>query len=220
MSGWPVIRFLREQEEISKTRSRLPHWQQEGGCYFITFRLADSLPKQLLDRFKEEREAWIQFHPKPWDDATEREYHERFSATIDRWLDAGHGECRLAVPGAADIVTGAFGFFDGERCLIHASVVMPNHVHLLVSLAPDEDLGELIASWKSFTARQINLRDGRRGELWQRDYFDRLIRDRDHFRNVVRYIRGNADHASNAQLYVAPWVEAVLKQFRREEFEE
>ena len=81
-----------------------------------------------------------------------------------------------------------------------------HQVHLLLSLSPDEDLKMLVASWKSFTARKINTLNGRAGPLWQRDYFDRLIRDGDHFRNVVRYIRRNAERSSQSLHYEAPWV--------------
>ena len=44
--------------EIKIHGDKLPHWQQPGACYFLTFRLADSIPKQKLDVWKEEREIW------------------------------------------------------------------------------------------------------------------------------------------------------------------
>ena len=49
----------------------------------------------------------------------------------------------------------------------------------------------MIHTWKLFTARRINARMSRRGSLWMRDYFDRLVRDARHFANCVRYIRRN-----------------------------
>ena len=68
---------------------------------------------------------------------------------------------------------------------------MPNHVHLVV--VPDEnwDLDRLIASWKSFTARKLNELRDTSGSVWQKDYFDRIIRDDDHFHKVIAYIRRN-----------------------------
>ena len=83
---------------------------------------------------------------------------------------------------------------------------MPNHVHILVSLSVNEDLAKVVASWKSFTSRQINGELGRDGPLWQKDYFDRLIRDKDHFGNVVRYIGKHTSQSSPAILYQAPWL--------------
>ena len=209
MSHWTAFRFLREHEQIRKTTNRLPHWQQEGASYFVTFRLADALPESLLARFRAEREAWLRFHPEPWDEGIEAEYHKRFSTTIDRWLDAGHGECRLGQPETAGVVAGAFAHFDAERYALHAYVVMPNHVHVLLTLTPETDLKQVVTSWKSFSARRINALEGRIGPFWQRDYFDRLIRDREHFCNVARYIRRNAQRCCQAVLYLAPWLDGL-----------
>ena len=72
-----------------------PHWQQKGATYFITFRLADSVPIHLRTQWEEECQVWLRFHPEPWDAETEQEYHKRFTAAIERWLDAGHGSCIL-----------------------------------------------------------------------------------------------------------------------------
>jgi hypothetical protein len=69
----------------------LPHWQQKGAVYFITFRLVDSIPTRLRRQLEDERVAWLRFHPEPWDIETELEYHKRFTSAIERWLDAGYG---------------------------------------------------------------------------------------------------------------------------------
>ena len=68
---------------------------------------------------------------------------------------------------------------------------MPNHVHTLFVQNTAWPLEKIILSWKGFTARRINALLGRSGNFWQRDYFDRLIRDEKHFANCVRYIRRN-----------------------------
>jgi REP element-mobilizing transposase RayT len=68
---------------------------------------------------------------------------------------------------------------------------MPNHVHLIVSIEAGSDLAPEVSAWKSISARRINRHLGRSGTLWQPDYFDRLLRDEDHFRNCVHYLRSN-----------------------------
>jgi putative transposase len=73
---------------------------------------------------------------------------------------------------------------------------MPNHVHVLLVQNPEIALEKLIHSWKSFSTRSINKLLGRAGTLWQRDYFDRLVRDEQHLRNCVRYIRRNPQKAN------------------------
>jgi len=98
------LKFFNPRADIEKHTTVLPHWEQPGASYFVTFRLADSLPQKMLDDWKRKRDAWIEAHPKPWTPDVEKEFHERFSSTIERWLDAGHGSCVLRDPNAARIV--------------------------------------------------------------------------------------------------------------------
>jgi REP element-mobilizing transposase RayT len=185
------LHFFNRYADIRFTENRLPHWQQEGAVYFITFRLADAVPHHLHTQWESEREAWLRVHPQPWSTEVERDYHERFSGAIKRWLDAGHGSCILRRPDCAGVVSEALSYFDGDRVAIISSVVMPNHLHALFVQNPNWPLEKLLRSRKSFTSRKINSLLGRNGSLWQRDYFDRLVRDEKHFANCVRYIRRN-----------------------------
>ena len=70
-----------------KPKNRLPHWQQQGAVYFVTFRLADAVPLRLLNQWEIERENWYWVHPEPWSPELEQEYHQRFSGAIERWLE-------------------------------------------------------------------------------------------------------------------------------------
>ena len=67
------LRFFNPYADIRQTKNRLPHWQQEGAVYFITFRLADAVPSRLLAQWESEREAWLRVHPEPWSTEVERE---------------------------------------------------------------------------------------------------------------------------------------------------
>jgi REP element-mobilizing transposase RayT len=185
------LRFFNPYADIRFTANRLPHWQQEGAAYFITFRLADAVPHHLRTQWESEREAWLRVHPQPWSTEVERDYHEQFSAAIERWLDAGHGSCILRRPDCAGVVSEALSYFDGDRVAMISFVVMPNHVHVLFVQNPNWPLEKLLRSWKSFASRKINSLLSREGSGWQRDYFDRLVRDEKHFANCVRYIRRN-----------------------------
>jgi putative transposase len=185
------LRFFNPYADIRFTANRLPHWQQEGAVYFVTFRLADAVPHNLRTQWESEREAWRRVHPQPWSAEVEREYHERFSGAIERWLDAGYGSCILRRREYAEIVAEALRYFDDERLGLISSVVMPNHVHALFVQNAGWPLENLLRTWKSFTSRKINSLLERDGSLWQQDYFDRLVRDEQHFANCVRYIRRN-----------------------------
>ncbi len=85
--------FMDRSSEIEKHGQKLPHWQQEGRMRFVTFRLADALPATLLRGWKEARQNWLNHHPEPWDPEVEKEYHQKFTAVLERWLDAGSGFC-------------------------------------------------------------------------------------------------------------------------------
>lgn len=213
------LRFFNPPAETGVTANRLPHWQQESAVYFLTYRLADAIPKHLLDQWSAERGAWLVHHPKPWSAEVDDEYHRRFSGAIERWLDAGHGSCALRQPECRAHVEDALRNFDGVRYAHVAWVIMPNHVHVLFVLRKNQGgavlyrpfsqaesdetescgpslnkswkLEEVVHSWKRHSAVRINRLLGRRGVFWQKDYFDRLVRDQDHFANCVRYIRRN-----------------------------
>jgi len=189
------LRFFNPYADIRFTANRLPHWQQERVVYFVTFRLADAIPHKVRTQWESEREAWLRLHPEPWTAEVEHEYHERFSGAIERWLDAGHGSCILRRRDCRQIVAISLHHFDGDRAAIISFVVMPNHVHTVFVQNPNWPLEKLLRSWKSFTSRRVNSLLSRRGSLWQRDYFDRLVRNQKHFANCIRYIRRNPEKA-------------------------
>lgn len=204
------LTFFNPWGEIARHRNRLPHWQQPGAVYFVTWRLADSLPKAVLDGFFEKREVWLRNHPKPWDSEDEISFERLFSGAIDDWLDAGHGECLLGNFENARIVAEALQFFEGERSIMFSFVVMPNHVHALFALHPEHELGKVVQSWKRYSSRKINQRLDRCGPLWQKDYFDRLVRDRDHFSRCVRYIRRNSESLpKGVMLFESGWASEI-----------
>jgi putative transposase len=155
-SPMPELQFFNPYAEIRHTENRLPHWQQNGAVYFLTFRLADSVPICLRNQWENERDGWLRVHPKPWSNETEREYHQRFSGAIERCLDAGHGSCLLRRPECGQMVSETLRHFEGDRVAMIAFVVMPNHVHALFVQNADWPLEKLIHSWKRFITRQIN----------------------------------------------------------------
>jgi type I restriction enzyme R subunit len=184
---------------IEQRQHRLPHWQQGSVYYFVTWRLADSLPRDKLDRWNDERAVWIRLHPQPGDAETESEYHAKFSTAVDKWLDAGDGSCVLRDQDLAGIVSDALRHFDGQRYSMDAFVVMPNHVHALFRLLPPHHLESVVQSWKGFSAREINRRLGKQGRLWQPDYWDRLIRNESHWLKCREYIQENPIKARLSQ---------------------
>lgn len=183
--------FFAERAEMERHRRHLPHWGQAGTLCFVTFRLADSLPSEKLAEWKAEREVWLKRHPEPWGEEERREYLARFPNRLERWLDAGHGECILRGEAARRCMDGVFAWSDGGRCRLHAYVVMPNHVHVLFELLDRKELPGLLQEWKGVSAHLLNRELGRKGRVWQEEYHDRLVRNFAHYRRAVEYIRKN-----------------------------
>ncbi|MGI8819268.1 MAG: carbamoyl-phosphate synthase large subunit [Chthoniobacterales bacterium] len=188
----PVFRGFDEHGEIRRSRRNLPPWEQTGATYFVTFRLADSVPAALRSEWKEELQHWLEHHRKPWDACTAFEYQQRFVESREIWLDRGHGACLLRQPDTAELVSSAIRHFDGERYTLDGFVVMPNHVHVLFQPIGSHSVPEILHSWKSFTAHQ-NKPGTTRGEeaVWQSESFDRVVRDWDELQSCRRYIEAN-----------------------------
>lgn len=215
-SGFHVsnpFRFHNPNLPCRESHNRVPHLEQEGITYFVTFRLADSVPQQMLREFTQQKQEWLAMQPdKPWSQETEKEYHQKFSQRFERWLDQGHGKCLLKDKEIARIVADVLKHFEGERSLLHAWVIMPNHVHILFSTMGQHTLSALMQSWKGFSARKINDHLQQTGAVWQKSYYDRMIRDWDHFVNCARYIRKNP---ARAQLRQSGWMHGESDLVRR-----
>lgn len=198
------IHYFHEHQALRIHTRNLPHWRQDHATYFVTFRQADSIPRSVWEQMKRDAQAWntrvnahINEHGTLSDSlALEWEaFQRRQWIHAEQIADQCQGSCLLADSDVRQIVTDALMFFERERQTMHALVVMPNHVHLLVTPAPDWTLDQLTQSWKGFTARQINSHLGREGPLWQQESFDRIVRHETHFERVVRYIVENPKKA-------------------------
>jgi len=179
-------RHLSDRSQIDKKRRSLPHWQQDGKQYFLTWRLADSLPTERLTE--------IAATTKSIAATGEDESSERFDR-VNELLDAGHGSCILRHSAIANIVSSALHHFDGSRYVLDAYVIMPNHVHVLVTLNEGEQLSKVLHSWKSFTSKEINHALGSEGTVWQDETFDRIVRSGEHEQFVRDYIAKNPERA-------------------------
>jgi REP element-mobilizing transposase RayT len=177
--------------EFEVRERNLPHWRQRGASYFVTFRLGDSLPQAALAELRDERQRWLNAHPKPRSKADTLAFQLLFSEKIEAFLAAGFGACWLQRPVIWQIVEDALAHFDGSRYALGDFVIMPNHVHAIVTPLGEDELSPILHSWKSYTANRINEAVQRTGALWQRESFDHLIRDADELLGCQRYIAEN-----------------------------
>ena len=177
------------------TRGYLLHYDKGGIHQVITYRLADSLPQNILENMQFELQNV----------APEFMEIER-RKKIEKYLDLSHGSCILKNMECAKIIEDNWKYFDNVRYDLKAYVIMPNHIHILIEVYDGFELGKIVKSWKSYSARYINeiVRDAglttsaprsrTPKSIWQRGYWDRYIRDEEHFYKTIDYIKKNFDN--------------------------
>jgi HsdR family type I site-specific deoxyribonuclease len=164
----------------------LPHRNKKGLIQSITFRLADSLPQSVLKEIEEE----IQHLTEDKKDLEKRKKYQY-------WLDKGLGCCALGNREMAQVMQEALLHHNGDKYDLLAWSIMPNHVHVLIKAS--DDLPKIIQSWKSYTGKwalsnnkKFNLGiDKDAKQFWMPEYWDRFVRDENHFNTAVRYILNN-----------------------------
>jgi hypothetical protein len=145
---------------------RLPHWIPDDAPIFVTWRLARTLPVGQAVSVPACAHSWM---------------------NSDAQLDhAESGPRWLAQPAVAQVVAEALHYGEAARNWygLHAWVVMPNHVHMVMT--PQHAFSETMRWLKWTTARRSNQILKRRGmPFWQDESFDHWIRDRQDFERIV-----------------------------------
>lgn len=180
------------------SRGYLPHFDGARITHTITFRLKDSLPRHCLPALEQELAELTD------DDERNRQRRQR----IESLLDAGYGCCALSDPAVASIMQETLIKWHDDRYHLWAWCIMPNHVHALITARAR--LGKIVQSWKSFVARWARSRACELGLVvpedgfWMREYWDRYIRDENHFAAAKRYVEHNPVAAGLCEL-AADW---------------
>lgn len=175
---------LREGFRGWHERGYLPHRDSPGLTQFITYHLADAFPAELLSE---------------WAALLKIEDEQERRKELEGYLDKGRGQCWLRRPAIARICENGFRHFDGERYILRAWCLMPNHAHVLV-LVTTVPMAEFVKSWKGYTAYRCNEIMGRsNSSFWADDYWDTYMRDSEQERRAVRYIESNPVKAGLAR---------------------
>jgi len=205
-AGVPPAVFLPLGGSLTIRNRRLPHREVEAAVYFVTFRLADSLPDKALQEIDSKRKdilATASQMGRGLSESERRRMRQLKARRVERTLDAGAGECLLRNSAVAQVVVTALKEFDGSRYRLFAWSVMPNHAHVLFQTIGNMPIAGILHSWKSYSAKAANQILGRSGEFWQREYYDHLIRNAAEFYRATRYIKENPGKAG---LENWPWV--------------
>jgi REP element-mobilizing transposase RayT len=179
-------------------RRNLPHIQPLNTALFLTFRLAGSLPKEVLGRMRDEK---LVLEKALKNDSTTsqsrfRELARRHFAMLESWLDrAAIGPTWLADERIAGIVAEALHHRDGKKYRLDAYSIMPNHVHsVFAPLATGdtpESLSSIMHSLKRNTARRANQVLERSGAFWEHESFDHYVRNRAERLRIIKYVLEN-----------------------------
>ncbi|MFA5834827.1 MAG: hypothetical protein WDA22_15225 [Bacteroidota bacterium] len=112
-------------------RRHLPHIHPTQAQYFVTFRLANSLPKFIVEELKTEFQE-LRSKTKSKDSEARFKQHQLYFEKFDQLLDSSQtGDLWLRMPDVANCVFEAIKYHDGTSYDLIACTVMPNHVHLL-----------------------------------------------------------------------------------------
>jgi REP element-mobilizing transposase RayT len=182
-------------------RRHLPHIQPPGATLFVTFRLAGSIPAEVLEQLiKESRriEAMLDKIPDPVE-RRRRAYEEqrRFFGKWDKALDtAQSGPFWLREDCIAAVVAESLHHLDNRKYELDAFCIMPNHGHLVFKPLPKADgryhaMSAIMHSIKSFTANKANSLLGREGAFWQGESYDHVVRNEAEWRRIVNYVLNN-----------------------------
>ncbi len=159
------------------SRGFLPHFDAEGFTQFITFRLADSVPQTVLEKWRVELQAG---------EIKDADFRRR----TEYYLDQNYGTGYLRDDRIANILQDTLKW-DGDRYNLISWTILPNHGHVLIKPIQPSTVSEIMHSIKSFTAHEANRILGRKGQFWAKEYFDRYIRDQRHFASTISYIENN-----------------------------
>jgi hypothetical protein len=183
-------------------RQKLPHWRQWQKTYFVTSRLADSVPAEIQQKWRLRRDVWLKARGvnsvkelTRLNQEDRHEYQREFTDRFHELLDAGHGECALKHPNCAELLCARLLAGHGTSYHLDAWVIMPNHLHAVVEPAAGTVLGEILRHWKGGSAHDINQILNRRGALWQAEPFDHIVRSEAQLNHYRRYIARNPEKA-------------------------
>jgi REP element-mobilizing transposase RayT len=195
-------------------QNRLPHIAPLGATFFVTFRMADALPQKLVLALKTSLEIETNQIQKefPGDKQRIRDARKRHFAGFDHQLDKNpYGACYLRKPEVAKIVIDKILEYDGSLFDLQAYTIMPNHVHVLFSMArqifeknenclneaPEHyvQLDKVMHLIKGGSSILINQHLGRTGRFWFKDSYDHFVRKESEWLNIANYILRNPDKA-------------------------
>jgi REP element-mobilizing transposase RayT len=169
-------------------RRNLPHLYFNEGTYFITYRLADSLPNEKIIEITKAIESDLN---------NSAEDFERLLKKYDDLLDSGlYGSKHLLDPRVAEICKYTLQFPDQKDYKLICYCIMHNHIHLVFELIEgNRGISKIMQSIKRTSARKCNLVLNQTGKFWQDENYDRFVRDDKELYFIIQYVLMNPINA-------------------------
>jgi len=176
--------------ELIYYERNLPHRLPPGEAIFITFRLAGTIPREVLAQLQAEAKL-VESNLAPEVGqlyTAQKRYFGRFDKLL---AQAEYGPVWLRQPDVAAIVAQSLHHFDSKAYTLPCYCLMPNHIHLVVTL-PDEapPLARTLQRIKGYTALQANKLLGRTGAFWQAESYDHVVRQGE-LERIIAYVVEN-----------------------------
>jgi len=190
-------------------RANLPHYQQPGQAYFVTWNLQDAIPAKALKDYSEKLKQLRNYvdnaikenQPKEKINALRFEFNILRKKMMKAFEDVLHLNSKTVVDLSktenTTIVYNALTFWEGKKLKNHAICIMSNHVHWVFTLYDKDEKGkpvwleDVLKSVKQHSAIEINLAENLKGTLWHKESWDTTIRDDRHLYEAIEYTRNN-----------------------------
>ena len=196
------------QADSIVTKRNMPHIDMTSHLTFVTFRMADSMPRDVVQRWHSEIDSWLKenglagraveeiLNSIDVDDKLKNELRQFKNRRWHGYLDECYGACVLRHPQARSFVEDSLLHFEGKRYELERFIVMPNHVHLMIQTRPGFQLRKQLTQIMRFSGRKVNSHLKRCGDCWQSEPFDHVVRSAAQFEYLQRYIADNPKKAS------------------------
>jgi type I restriction enzyme R subunit len=210
--------FFDRNADSLVTKRNMPHLDMPGHLTFVTFRLADSMPRDVVEKWHDEIEVWLKEHDlggrtveevlnaDKIDDSLKNELRKFKNRKWHGHLDDCFGDCILRKPQPRKLVKESLLHFDGKRYDLERFVLMPNHVHLLIQMRQGFLLRKQLTETMRYTGRQVNALLKQEGDFWQSEPFDHVVRSDVQFEYLQRYIAENPAKAGLSEGEYTLWI--------------
>lgn len=193
-------------------KRNLPHFQPSNSIYFVTFRLTNSIPKNVIKELKLEFERIKNTN-------IGKEYFLKFDQLLDT---SDTGSLWLKTNDVAEIISQAIHYRDQKEYDLFCYCIMPNHVHMIFDVTrfaesssrnsvSTYNLAKLMQNLKKYTALESNKVLKRTGQFWHHESYDHVIRDNKELENTIIYVIQNPVKAGLVTDY-KKWRWSYLKE--------